>query len=192
VNDVQRLGRLDPTPGDYVLTETRTRTAELAAAMQVPAFVVRERLKRGCRAFVAWARNDTVVSWVWVSTVREWAPPLRQDLVFADDEAYSWDSGTLPPHRGLGLFTALLRLACWRLAEAGRRWVWGGIEDSNLASQRACTAAGYRPVLRLTAVHEPSPTQLSLRPADHAGPELVRRARRVLGAQGAEADDASR
>jgi hypothetical protein len=185
VNDVNRLGRLDPCPADYVLTEVCARTVELAAAMEEPALVVRERLERGCRAYVAWSPNDTVVSWVWVSTGRERAPLLRQDLSFAADEAYSWDSGTLPPHRGRGLFPALLRLAGWRMAEEGRRWMWGGIEDSNLASQRACTAAGYRPVLRLTAAHEPPPTRLSCRPADYADPELVLRARLVLGAEGA-------
>jgi hypothetical protein len=184
VNDLRRLGRLDPSPSDYLLTEVCMRMAELATAMQVPALVVSQRLERGCRAFVAWSRNDVVVSWVWVSIGQEWAPPLRQDLVFARDESYGWDAGTLPQHRGRGLFSALLRLVGWRMAEDGGGWMWGGIEDSNLASQRAAAAAGYRPVLRLTAAHEPPPTLLRVRPADYADPELVRRALRVLGAEG--------
>jgi hypothetical protein len=185
-NDLRWLPRPEPSCGDYALSETCTGIAELAAAMEVDAALARERLERGCRAFVARSRTcDAVVSWVWASTGREYAPPIRQDLHFAGDESYGWDAGTLPPHRGRGLFCALLRLAGWRLAQDGRRWMWGGIVDSNLASRRACAAAGYRPVLRVTAVHEPASTRVRVRPADYADPELVRRAQRVLGA-GAE------
>jgi hypothetical protein len=59
--------------------------------------------------------------------------------------------------------------------------MWGGIEDSNLASRHSCVAAGFRPVLRLTAVHEPPPTRLHVRPADYADEAVVERALRVLG-----------
>ena len=180
-NDQQRLDWLDPQRGDYVLMETSFRAAELAGAMEVSASEVRERLGRGCRAFVARSRADAVVSWVWVSTGREWAPPLRQYLYFTPDECYGWSAGTLPDHRGRGLFTALLRYAGWRMAQEGCRWTWGGIEDANVASQRANAAAGFRPILRVTAVHDPAPTRLRVRAADYADPELVRRARLMLG-----------
>jgi hypothetical protein len=69
------------------------------------------------------------------------------------------------------------------MAHEGRRWMWNGIEDSNVASRRAHMAAGFRPVLRLTAIHEPPPTRLRVRPADYADPELVRRGRLVLGSR---------
>jgi L-amino acid N-acyltransferase YncA len=180
-NDLQRLDWLDPDRGDYVLSGTTMQVAELAAAMEVPAAEIRQRLDRGCRVFVARTRCGVVAGWLWVSTDREWAAPIRQDLCFAGDECYSWDAGTLPEHRGRGLFTALLRHAGWRMARQGRRWMWGGIEDANLASRRSCIAAGFRPVVRLIAIHEPAPTRLRVQPADYADPELVRRARVVLG-----------
>jgi ribosomal protein S18 acetylase RimI-like enzyme len=182
-NDLQRLGRPDPNRGDYVLMETRWRVADLAGAMEVPASVVRERLERGCRAFVARSRVGGVAAWMWVSTGQEWAPPLRQGLRFAPDECYAWNGGTLPEHRGRGLLTALLRFAGWRMARNGHRLMWAGIEDSNLASQRSSVAAGFRAVLRLTAIHEPPPTRLHVRPADYADERLVERALRALGGE---------
>jgi hypothetical protein len=186
-NELLRLERLDPNRGDYVLTETRMRVSELASAMDVDASVVRQRLERGCRAFVARSRTDAVVSWLWVSTGREWADPLRQLLRFAPDECHGWNAGTLLPHRGRGLCTALLRYAGWRMGQEGRRLMWNGILDDNLPSQSAHAHAGMRPIVRLTAVHEPAPTQLRVRAADYAAPELVLRARRVVGGEAAPA-----
>ena len=177
--DLDRIAPLEPRRGDYVLTETHSRVAELAAAIEVTAAVVRQRLDRGCRAFVARSRDDVIASWLWVSTDREWAAPIRQDLHFASDECHGWNAGTLPEHRCRGLCTALLRYACREMTAEGRRLMWNGILDENLPSRRAHVAAGFRPVLRLTAVHMP-PAPLRARPADYADPELVARARRML------------
>jgi hypothetical protein len=179
-NDLQRLDWLDPNRDDYVLSETCADIPELAGAMEVSAAEVRRRLDRGSRAFVARSRDDAIAAWVWVSTGREKAPILHQELRFAADECYGWGARTLPAHRDRGLFTALLRHAGWRLGQEGMRWMWGGIEDCNVASRRANIAAGFRPILRLTARE-----RLRVRPADYADEELVRRARRVL-AEGGE------
>jgi GNAT superfamily N-acetyltransferase len=180
-NDLRLLDRLGPNRSGYMFAETSTQVAELAAAMNVPAPVVRERLERGCRVFVARSRTDAVAAWLWVSTAQERAEPLCMDLHFAPDECYGWNAGTLPQHRGHGLFTALLRYAGWRMAQQGCRWMWGGILDSNLASRRSCIGAGFRPILRLTAVHEPQPTRIECWPADYADERLVERALHVLG-----------
>ena len=181
-NELERLEPLGPRRSDYVLTEPSRRVAEpLAAAMGVNAPVVSERLERGCRAFVARACADTVVAWLWVSTGQEWAPPLRQVLRFAPDQCYGWNAGTLPAHRSRGLLTALLRHAGWRMAQEGYRLMWNGILDDNLPSRRAHASAGFRPVLRLTARHEPPPTRLQAWPADHADEAVVERAREVVG-----------
>jgi GNAT superfamily N-acetyltransferase len=180
-NELLRLDRLGPNRSGYMLAETSTQVAELAAAMNVPAPVVRERLERGCSVFVALSRTDAVAAWLWVSTAQERAEPLCMDLHFAPDECYCWNAGALPQHRGHGLFTALLRYAGWRMAQEGCRWMWGGIIDSNLASQRSNAAAGFRPVLCVNAILEPPPTRLHVRPADYADERLVERALRVLG-----------
>lgn len=181
-NELRRLPRPEPTCAGGVLVEVREAgpIAPLAEAMEVDATVVRERLERGCRAFVACPRVGEVVSWLWVSTGREWAPPLRRELRFAPDECYGWNAGTLEPHRGRGLFTGLLRCAGWRMEQEGSRVMWGGILDENLASQRANAGAGMRPILRLTAIHDSEPARLRVRRADYADRELVRRARRIL------------
>jgi hypothetical protein len=180
-NDLARLQRLDPNHGNYQLTETHERVAELADTMDIPASGVRERLERGCHAFVARTGSDSVAAWLWVSTGGEWAPPLHQDLRFAPDECYGWDVHVLPQYRDGGLCTDLLRYAGWQMAQQGYHWMWNGIKDSNLVSQRAHVAAGFRPVLHVTAVHEPPPTRLHVRPTDYADERLVERACRQLG-----------
>jgi L-amino acid N-acyltransferase YncA len=180
-NDLTRLPRLDPNRGNYRLTETRVRVAELADTMKVPVSGVRERLERGSHAFVARSRTDGVAGWMWVSTGGEWAPPLRRGLRFASDECWGWDVHVLPQHRDGGLCACLLRYAGRQMAQQGYHWMWNGIEDSNLVSQRAHVAAGFRPVLHVTAVHEPPPTRLRVRPTDYADERLVERACRQLG-----------
>ena len=185
VNDhLTRLLQPLASCGDYVLVEVRPErlAASLAAAMEVEECQVLGRLERGCRAFAACDGCDEVASWLWVSTGREWAPPLRRMLHIAEGDCYGWNAGTLERHRGRGLFTALLEHAGWQMAQAGCRAMWGGILDTNLASQRANTRAGLRPILRLVAHHEPPPTRMLTWPADYADLRLVERARRLVGA----------
>jgi hypothetical protein len=76
--------------------------------------------------------KDEVAGWPWVSTDREWTPPIQRDLHFAADECYGWDADTLPQYCRHGLFTALLRCAGWRMAQEGNRFVWEGILDVQL------------------------------------------------------------
>jgi GNAT superfamily N-acetyltransferase len=156
------------------------QATRLARAMVVEEREVLARLERGCRTFAAWDRPDEIVSWLWISTGEEWAPPLRRSLCFPDGDCHGWGVATLQSHRGRGLSTALLEYAGWQMAQAGYHTMWNGILDGNLASQRAHARAGFRPVLRLTAVHEPPPTRLRARPADYADERLVERAPQIL------------
>src|SRR5262249_37478742 len=88
---------------------------------------------------------------------------------------------TLEQHRGRGLFTRLLEFAGWRMADEGYHTMWNGTIDGNLPSQRAHARAGYRPILRGVAYHQPPPPRTLAWPADYADDRLVERARRVLG-----------
>ena len=180
--DLARVAAPEQRCTDYVLIEVRSEhlTVQLARSMCVGVGAVRERLERGSRAFAAWSSEDVVASWMWVSAGQEWAPPLRRTLRFQPDECYGWNAGTQEQHRGRGLFTELIRFAGWRMGQEGMRWLWGGILDENVASQRANAAAGSRPILRLTAVLDPEPGRISMRRVDYADPKLVARARRML------------
>jgi GNAT superfamily N-acetyltransferase len=182
-NDLTRVRQPQSSCGDYVLVEVLPDrlASQLAAAMAVEEPQVLGRLERGCRAFAAWDWRDEVVGWLWVSTGEEWAPPLRRTLRFPDGDCYGWDVGTLERHRGQGLFTGLMEYAGWHMAQQGCHTMWGGILDSNLASQRASTRAGTRPILRLVAHHQPPPTRIETWPADYADERLVERARLILG-----------
>ena len=179
--DLTRISCDEPgTPG-YVLIEARAAwLLDEVAKVAGPAPVVRERVERGCRVWVAWAMDaDEVAAWLWISTGSEWAPPLRHMLELGDD-CYGWDADTLPGHRGHGLFTGLLLAAGRRMAGEGHRLMWGGILDENVASQRANAAAGLRPVLHVVAVHDPAPTVLRTRRVEYADRRLADQARRLL------------
>jgi hypothetical protein len=180
--NLTRLRRRRSSCGGYVLADALPGLApRLAPAMAVEEREVLGRLERGCRAFAARDRRGEVVSWLWVSTGQEWAPPLRRTLHFAEGDCYGWNAGTLEPHRGRRLFTALLEYAGWQMARAGCHTMWNGILDGNLPSQRAHARAGFRPILRQVAHHEPPPTRMLAWPADYADERLVERALRVLG-----------
>jgi hypothetical protein len=180
-NDLARLGQRVPPCREYVFVEAGPDIApQLAIAMAVDEEHARRRLERGCRAFV-WNWRAEVVSWLWVSTGEEWAPPLRRSLRFAEADCYGWSAGTQEGHRGRGLFTGLLEYAGWRMAQEGFHTMWGGILDANLASRRANARAGMRPILRLIVHHEPPPTRIYAWPADCADERLVERAHRLFG-----------
>src|SRR5215471_12011986 len=153
-------------------------------AVEADRALLAARFQRGARAFVARDCDGRIAAWLWVSTGREWAEPLGRWLHLAGDECYAWGAGTRPEHRGRGLFTALLLASGRALRLEGRRLQWGGIHDSNLASQRANSAAGFRPVLQLELG---AGTDLRTAPAPYADPRLVARALALLGETAGEA-----
>lgn len=179
-----------PAPGYVTIpwfdwSETNDAGLSLAAARAIgvsPA-ELESRRERGCMLFVAATlEGANIAAWVWVSLGREHAPLLARDLRFQGNEAYGWDAGTLPQHRGRGLFVAVLEEAgCWAY-RAGLRYLWGGIEDTNLASRHANAAAGYRPVLHVTHWRLGRGGVLRTRPVVYADNRFVERARSIVGA----------
>ena len=171
----------------YVVGEASCdETGVLATVMGVPQHVVLERFRRGASAWVARTPQGAIGAWLWVSTGRHFDEPIRRELSFAADEAYGWSAGTLPAHRGHGLFTSLLERAGAEALREGRIVMWGGIQDRNLASRRSTVRAGFTPVLRLSALLVGRGSLIHARAADYADPELVRRAHRVLGTSASE------
>lgn len=168
-------------PPSYQLREADAGDAEsLAAAAGLSPETVSDRFRRGSRPFVA-VHDGAVVAWIWTSRDEEYAPPLGVNFQFESDEAYGWGAGASPDHRGHGLFGALLRFTGQALACEGVRVMWGGILDSNLASQRSTAHAGWRPVLRTLALHVGNRPLLWCGPVRYADSRLVERAYVVVG-----------
>src|SRR5262249_1155031 len=143
--------------------------------------VVLGRLERGCRAFAVWTWTDeAMASWVWLSTGEEFAAPVQRTLAIPEGDCYGWDGGTGERHRGRGRLPRRLEWTGRRVGGPGRGIRGGGILDSTLASRRACTRAGLRPVLRVVAAPD-SPRQLRTWATDYADERLVVRARQLLG-----------
>jgi ribosomal protein S18 acetylase RimI-like enzyme len=155
-------------------------TAVLAAAMGVPEAEVAARFRRGCRALATW-HGEQLAAYCWLSTGRERVGELARDLVLPNGESYVWDCATLPAFRGRGLYTRLLRTIVDRLGAEGRRRVWIGASSTNQASNRAFTAAGFRPVVAVVALRVAGRGVIvRWRAAPGADVALVAAARRVL------------
>lgn len=180
VNDLSRLGEPPESGGAYAIAEVQGGHlgAHLADAAGLAESEVRERFARGARAWACWHRPEAdLAAWLWVSTGSAWAPPLHRELRFADDECYGWGAGVRSDHRGHRLFARLLRHVGAQMRREGYRYQWGGIEDRNAPSRRANIEAGFVPVLHV--VRELG--ELRTVPVVYADPELVARARRMLG-----------
>jgi len=175
-------------PDGYAIAQAWWPDAEqLAEAMGVPGRVTVERFERGARVWAVWLWNgegdqDQLAAWLWVSTGRQHDQPIRRELRLAPDEAYGWSGGVAPAHCGRGLFAGLLEHVGAELLSEGRAVMWNGVHDHDLASRRAHLRAGFRPILRVTARLLGEGSCLRTRPADYADPELLHRARRLLGA----------
>lgn len=182
-HDLRRLRQSEGAWAQNDLMELDRVPLELARSMDLDEIEVRDRLARGCRVFVAWPGPHGAASWLWVTDGAEYAPPLRRMLRVPEGACYGFGAGTLEGLRGRGLFTGLLEHVSRRMAEEGCDTMWCGILDQNLPSQRAFAAAGFRPVLRLAAVHEPPPGWLWTWAADYADRRLVGRASDLLGSE---------
>jgi len=196
VNDLGRLMPPGEPPFGYAvaeIAEVGPPSRQLAVAAGLSEAEVHERLARGVRAYAIWSRPEgEIASWIWVSVGEEWQGPLRLMSWFADDESYCWEAHTVQAHRGRELFPYLLRVIGRRMAEEGRRWMWCGILDSNVSSQRGCSAAGFRPIVHVRARLDPPPTRLApLRRVSYADQRLVERARAMFAARREQVAEAS-
>ncbi|HEY7198726.1 MAG TPA: GNAT family N-acetyltransferase [Candidatus Dormibacteraeota bacterium] len=154
--------------------------AALAAAMDVPGAEVAGRRGRGCRVFGAWCDGE-LASYCWVSTGRQHVGELARTLVLPEGDAYVWDCATLPPFRGRGIYTHLLRSIVRALSGDGVHRLWIGTGQANEASLRAFRSAGFQPAITMTALRLLGRGfVLRFGAAPGADPELVAAARRVL------------
>jgi ribosomal protein S18 acetylase RimI-like enzyme len=113
--------------------------------MGVAAAEVAARFRRGCRAHIGWHEGE-LAAYGWISEGREHVGELARDLMLPERESYVWDCATLPRFRGVGLYGGLLRAVVDELAARGQRRCWIGASSTNVASNRAFTTTGFRPV----------------------------------------------
>ena len=104
---------------------------------------IRGRLAAGHRCFAAWYAGR-LVSAVWVARQRAWIDYLAHEIGLAPDEAYAYDSFTVPDMRGMEIASARSGAMRRGLREAGVRRLLGAILPENQWAKRRARKRGHR------------------------------------------------
>jgi GNAT superfamily N-acetyltransferase len=152
----------------------------LGAAMGLPdPAPIEARFENGRRCF-GFESSDRIVSFGWVTQGPEETGELERVLTVPAGEAYIWDCGTVPEHRRLGFYSALLNRTLAHLADEGAPRVWIGASRLNLPSIHGIANAGFRHVLDLTYRRWAALTLIYLRPAADVPPAIFEKTERIL------------
>lgn len=154
--------------------------AALIAAMGPDGQLASGRFARGCRCFAAWSAG-AVVAYAWVSTAGEWIGEIAAPIRPAAGEAYVWNCVTLPRHRRVGLYTALVGTVAAVLGGEGARRLWLATVREPPYAADGVRRAGFRPALRVTCVPLGAWRAAWAVAEPAAGPDLTARARSALG-----------
>jgi ribosomal protein S18 acetylase RimI-like enzyme len=151
----------------------------LATAMNMNIPLIARRFETGRRCFAAW-RDGRIVTYGWVSQGVECVGELERVFRMQPREAYIWHCATLPPYRGQGLYSALLRHIVARLRDDGLQRVWIGAALDNRPSWRGFAHAGFQPIIKLAYVRLFQLRALWIISYPSAPPALVAAARRMI------------
>jgi RimJ/RimL family protein N-acetyltransferase len=141
-----------PSRGEYALT--RIRPAQVSAAdrdlaeeaMRMagePDGLVSARLAHGDEMF-GWLWEGRIVSFCWVTFHDRSIGPVR--LADSPGRVFVYNAITSEPHRGRGLFAALLLAMRSALGREGATEFLGDVHERNAPSARSCEKAGFAPV----------------------------------------------
>jgi GNAT superfamily N-acetyltransferase len=173
-------------PAEFSRVEDEHLPALLAAAAQVDAIapealLLRRELGRQC--YAGWVEGK-IAAYGWLTRGPEWVGEFQRKLNVADGEAYIWDCATLPAHRRLHLFSALIGSVAGQLARQGLRQVWIIAAVTTPAMNHDIAEAGFRPVLALTYVQLFRRHLLLTVPAPQASAQSRADGLRLLGWEG--------
>jgi GNAT superfamily N-acetyltransferase len=136
------------TSGAAISEANVADTKTLAWMMGVERGEVEQRFTASSRCFVARVAG-ALAGYGWVSHGTERIGELERSLRMKPGEAYIWDCMTLPPYRGQGVYTALLRAIIATLRDEGGGRLWIGASLTNRPSLKAFARAGFRPALTI-------------------------------------------
>jgi GNAT superfamily N-acetyltransferase len=155
----------------------------LAEVTETPLAVIKRRLSQGAMPYIA-LDGKHIAGCVWrAENDAAFSSPILRRLRPAEDECLILGLWVSKLHRGNGVAQHLLRQAAFG---AGKKLVWGGIEDWNKSSWSACRKAGFSAVLKVVAIHlpnwfaEPPESIIITRPVEYSDDNLVARARSLI------------
>jgi GNAT superfamily N-acetyltransferase len=143
--------RSDPLPvveARVAIDVWEERAAEAMAALQGRSVAeMKSRLAAGHRPYVA-TRDGMPAAFGWVATQSAGIGELGFTFDIAAEERYLWNFVTLPAHRGLGIYPALLDGIVRAEAAAERFWI--AYAPENAASAAGILKAGFAVVADLS------------------------------------------
>ncbi len=104
--------------------------------------VVRRRFARGEVCF-AWRRDQQLLSYIWVASLREGVEEVLQIVCLRGGEIYLFDAFTAPALRGQGLYAALLSAVLRHYRHRGVKRALIFTTSDNVGSQRGIYRAGF-------------------------------------------------
>jgi len=140
---------------------------------------IQRRFASRCRCYIALVDN-ILAAYGWVSFDEEEIGELHLRLHLAEGDAYIWDCATLPAHRGLRLYPALLSYIVSELRTEGLKRIWIGADRDNLASQSGMALVGFRPIADAVIACVIASPRLWLRGRPGVPEHLVMDMRRML------------
>ena len=149
--------------------------------MQVDVDLVRSRMARGCRCFVARLGHD-VVAFGWLASGVEWIGELELEIRPSRGEAYIWNCATDPRHRRQGFFRSIVNGIVAQARQEGMSRLWIGTLD--IPAAKAVADAGFVPALRFTSVWMSGMRWLRVRRAETVDSDLLIAAREALSIAG--------
>jgi GNAT superfamily N-acetyltransferase len=124
-----------------------TRDDAEAVTSAFPRVPFDRRLDAGDSAWLAFV-DGRLAHQTWVSPTRAFIPQVAFDRPLDAGAIYIYDCVTLPEFRGQGLYPSALAAACEHWRARGRARAILGILDSNDASRRGASKAGFEPAFR--------------------------------------------
>jgi GNAT superfamily N-acetyltransferase len=106
---------------------------------------IRRRLNAGQLCFIARCQGR-IVSSAWMALGRAWIDYLACEVLLAPDDAYLYESYTLPDYRGRGVPTERSRQEVEYLRRKGCRRMIAVISPENRAAVRHAERAGWKPL----------------------------------------------
>jgi GNAT superfamily N-acetyltransferase len=107
---------------------------------------IMRRFERGKQCYAGLLADD-IVTYGWVTFDEEDIGELGLKARLRAGEAYIWDCGTPPAHRGKRLYPALLAHILGALAAEGISRAWLGTDADNIPSQKGVALVGFQPIL---------------------------------------------
>lgn len=122
--------------------DARIRTKKPASLQNVPANLLKRRIRRGDSVFTAYVRGR-VVGYLFAARESAWIGEIDTRLRIQSEDVYFYDAFTCPQFRGKHIYTWLLACTARHYRQQGYERALIFTTSANHASRKAIRRAGF-------------------------------------------------